>query len=220
MSLMSDIWHVSFWGELRDYRWSVRRSRHNSLDPSSHLTNIAILVLIGVVLGKLCCYRGVCPTPKRCNACLSALWSNKDTGKLARSTKLLCTKFWGDKCDKTAKTSPCHHFSPLRIFAATEQEEGGWSPWNCYKDGNDRCIADSKADCTCEDPLLSSRLTAEKFDSHLNGLALEYPQKQVVCNTLKQLSEYTRVKYHSSYDQYCDPTGWYSVNSNFNFAQG
>jgi hypothetical protein len=108
----------------------------------------------------------------------------------------------------------------LRIFAATEQEEGGWSPWNCYKDGNDRCIADSKADCTCEDPLLSSRLTAEKFDSHLNGLALEYPQKQVVCNTLKQLSEYTRVKYHSSYDQYCDPTGWYSVNSNFNFAQG
>ena len=68
--------------------------------------------------------------------------------------------------------------------------------------------------------MLSSRLAADKFDSQLSGLALEYPQKQIVCNTLKQLSEYTRVKYHSSYDEYCDTAGWYSVNSNFNFARG
>ena len=82
---------------------------------------------IAVAYGSVCCYKGVCPTAERCNACIAGL----TLGTLSRRSELLCKKFWGDKCYGRERSS-CHAFSTSKLLTESLQS----NRFNCINSSN------------------------------------------------------------------------------------
>ena len=72
--------------------------------------------------GDICCYKGVCPTAERCNACIRGLISNT----LSRKARHLCSKFWSSRCGDERKSAACHAFGSKVLLPPIEQ-------FNCIK---------------------------------------------------------------------------------------
>ena len=150
----------------------------------------------------VCCFRGVCPTADRCNACIRGLADDS----LPHLLKLVCRKFWSGRCHGRNR-SACHFYEPNEIFYAQTKDR-----FNCFRlsDENKRCLV-SELDpnqCHCEDNKNLSR----KLDESLDGKLYDFRSKQQACQDLARLSRETRVKLHPSFDFYCDLTGFNVVN--------
>ena len=162
----------------------------------SYFINIFSECLISLTLADVCCYRGVCPTADRCNACIAGLTS----GTLNHISRLLCMKFWGDRCHGRHR-SACHAFQPNEIFYTTKPDP---SRFNCFRrsDSNRNCQV-SEIDpnsCHCED----NKSLSERFDQELSGRHYGYSKKDLACRDLFLLGENTRVKLHPYLTGYCD----------------
>ena len=144
-------------------------------------------------LGDVCCYRGVCPTAERCNACIRGL----RTDSLSHFSRLLCMKFWGDKCHGR-KRSACHFYEPNEVFYASTDKA---DRFNCQLRGNTNCIASEmdELDCHCERrPTFSQRLDDELEGKHY------VMEKANACLDLKRLASTTRVKLHPRIGDFCE----------------
>ena len=82
---------------------------------------------VAIAYGSVCCYKGVCPTAERCNACIAGL----TLGTLSRRSELLCKKFWGDKCYGRERSS-CHAFSTSKLLTESLQS----NRFNCINSSN------------------------------------------------------------------------------------
>ena len=86
--------------------------------------------------GEVCCYKGVCPTADRCNACIRGL---KD-GTLTRKSRHLCNKFWSSRCGEERKSASCHAFGMNKVlsnipkkdrFDCVKIDQNGNHNYNC-----------------------------------------------------------------------------------------